>query len=86
MKITKNLPKLTKVRADSLRKGEAFMDVDSVYVVISSNPDNLKVRTRQKGFLPQVLVDNLSTSCLGWLRRDKMVVPVELELLVTLKV
>ena len=84
MKIVENLTK--RVRADSLRKGEAFMDGGSVFVVISSNPCNLKVRTRRKDILPQVLVDNLSYNSLGWLKRGTMVVPVELELTVTLKV
>ncbi len=86
MNIVGNLPKLTKVRADSLRKGDAFIDDDSVFVVISSNPRNLKVRTQRSDFLPRVLVDNLSTASLGWLKRGTMVVPVELELTVTLKV
>ena len=84
MNIVENLPK--GVRADSLRKGDAFMDDDSVFVVISSNPTNLKVRTRRTNILPRVLVDNLSSACLGWLQRGAMVVPVELELTVTLKV
>lgn len=86
MRITMNVPELTMVRADSLSRGAAFMDDGSVFRVISSNPHNLKVRTTSTDVLPKVLVDNLRTASLGWLKRGTMVVPVELELLVTLKV
>ncbi|KKK96307.1 hypothetical protein LCGC14_2664070 [marine sediment metagenome] len=85
MKITMNLPKPERVRADSPKVGDAFMDDDLVFVVISSNPYNLKVRTQRRDFLPRVLVHNLSAASLGWLKRGTMVVPVELEVLVTLK-
>ena len=83
MNIVMNLPEPKEVRADSLKEGEAFMEGGFVYVIISSNPCHLKVRTTRRGFLPAVLVDNLSTSSLGWLNRDAMVVAVELELIVT---
>ena len=83
MKITMDLPKQTEVRADSLCVGDAFVEDGSVFVIVNSNPGHLKVRTKRSNFLPKVLVDNLSTSSLGWLNRDTMVTPVELELFVT---
>ena len=87
MNIVIDLPKPKKVRADSLEIGDAFAEGDIVYVIISSNPDNLEVLTKgtKPYFLPRVLVDNLSTSSLGWLNRGTMVVPVELELIVSVK-
>ncbi len=89
MKITRNLPKIKRVRADSLSIGDAFVEKlgehASVFVVISSNPCYLKVRTTRSDFLPWVLVDNLSTATLGWLNRDTMVTPVNLELIVSVK-
>jgi len=85
MRITMDLPKPTEVRADSLQTGDAFVNDGSVFVVILSNPDHLKVRTKQSDFLPKVLVDNLSTATLGRFNRDAMVVPVELELIVSVK-
>ena len=85
MNIVMNLPEPNEVRADSLKVGDAFMDDDSVFVVISSNSYNLKVRTKRSDLLPRVLVHNLSAASLGWLKRGTMVVPVELEVLVTLK-
>ena len=83
MKITMNFSKPTEVRADSLKRGDAFVEDGSVYVIISSNPRHLKVRTTRSDLLPRVLVDNLSASSLGWLKRNAMVVPVNLELIVT---
>ena len=85
MKITMNLPKPAEVRADSLRKGDAFVKNNTVFRLISSNPCHLKVRTVRKGLLPKVLVDNLSTATLGRFNRDAMVVPVNLELIVSVK-
>ena len=83
MNIVMNFSKPTEVRADSLKRDDAFVEDGSVYVIISSNPSHLKVRTTRGGFLPAVLVDNLSSSSLGWLKRDAMVTPVNLELFVT---
>jgi len=85
MKIRKELTN-GKVRADSLSKGNGLIDVvGHTYIVISSNPTNLIVKTKLTGILPKVLVCNLRTSTLGWFERGVMVVPVDLELLVTLK-
>ena len=91
MKITRNLPKTKRVRADSLSIGDAFVEKlgehASVYVLVSSNPHHFEVLTKRTklSFFPKVFVDNLSTATLGWLKRGTMVVPVELELIVTLK-
>ncbi len=85
MKITRRRPKTTKIRADSLGEGDAFVADETVFVVISSNPDHLIVLTRKNNFLPKVLVANLSSGYLGWVKRDKKVLPVNLELNVTLK-
>ncbi len=83
MNIVMNFSKPTEVRADSLCVGDAFVEDGSVFVILGSNPGHLKVRTTRRDFLPRVLVDNLSTATLGWLKRDEMVTPVELELIVT---
>ena len=83
MKITKKLAD-RKVRADSLSRNDGLMDgTGSTYVVISSNPYNLTVKTKLTGILPKVLVCNLGTSSLGWFGRGAMVTPVNLELIVT---
>ncbi len=83
MKIMKELTN-GKVRADSLSKGNGLIDVvGHTYIVISSNPTNLIVKTKLTGILPKVLVCNLRTSTLGWFGRGAMVTPVNLELIVT---
>ena len=83
MKITKELTN-RKVRADSLSKGDGLVDVAGhTYIIISSNPDNLEVKTILTGILPKVLVCNLRTVTLGWFGRGAMVTPVNLELIVT---
>ena len=86
MKITMNLPKPERVRADSLSDGDGFIaSGGTVFVKISSNPQNLSVKTRLKGFLPKVLVHNVNSACLGWIKNDTMVTPVNLELIVSVK-
>lgn len=70
-----------KVRADSLKKGEACVDERGVlFLIIDSNPSNLTVKTRRTKVLPKVLVANLKSTRLGWLKRDLMVIPVELDI------
>ncbi len=85
MNIVMNVPKPERVRADSLQVGDAFVSGGTLFVRVDSNSANLKVRTTRKGFLPAVLVSNLNFNSLGWLKRDRMVTPVELEVIVTLK-
>ena len=83
MRITMDLPKPKKVRADSLKIGDSCVDGGTVFRIIDSNSSCLYVATRTGSYLPKVLVDNLSTATLGWLKKDLMVTPVNLELIVT---
>lgn len=70
-----------KVRADSLGKGEACVAKEgTLFLIIGSNSSNLTVRTRRTKVLPKVLVANLNTATLGFLKRDLMVIPVELDI------
>jgi len=79
MEIKKNFQ--STVRADSLFVGDVVVDSEgTVFTIIDSNEYNLIVKTKRSGFLPAVLVLNMETSALGWLKRAEQVTLVKAEL------